>query len=117
MASQALAAGSYQGTISINSPNTAAPITLTVNLTVASIPTPVIAAVQNAASYALGGVSPGENIYIKGTGIGPATLTVAAPSATGPYPTTLGNTQVFFGSVAAPVLYVSATATSVMVPV
>ncbi|MGO9257220.1 MAG: BACON domain-containing protein [Bryobacteraceae bacterium] len=116
VASQALAAGNYQGTISINSPNTAAPITLTVNVAVASIPTPVIAAVQNAASYALGGVSPGENIYIKGTGIGPATLTVAAPSATGPYPTALGNTQVFFGSVAAPVLYVSATATSVMVP-
>ena len=116
VATQTLAAGNYTGTIAINSPNATSTLNLTVNLTVASIPTPVITAVQNAASYAIGGVSPGENIYIKGTGIGPANLTVAAPSAAGVYPTTLANTQVFFGSVAAPILYVSATATSVMVP-
>jgi len=116
VATQSLAAGNYTGTITINSPNAAAPVTLTVNLTVSSIPTPVITAVQNAASYALGGLSPGENVYIAGTGIGPATLTVATPNSSGAYPTTLGNTQVFFGTVAAPILYVSATATSVMVP-
>ena len=116
VASQSLTAGNYTGTVAINSPNIAAPVNITVNLTVASIPTPVITAVQNAASYAIGGVSPGENIYIKGTGIGPATLMVAAPSSSGAYPTNFGNTQVFFGTVAAPILYVSATATSVMVP-
>jgi uncharacterized protein (TIGR03437 family) len=116
VATQSLAAGSYTGTIALASPNVASPVNLTVNLTVSAIPTPVITAVQNAASYAIGGVSPGENIFIKGTGIGPATLTVAAPNTSGAYPTTLANTRVFFGSVAAPILYVSATATSVMVP-
>lgn len=116
VATSSLAAANYTGTIAINSPNATAAVTLTVNLTVATIPTPVITQVQNAGSYGLGGVSPGENIYIAGAGIGPATLTVAAPNSSGVYPTTLANTQVLFDGTPAPILYVSATATSVMVP-
>ena len=47
------------------------------SLTVTAIPKPVISAIANAASYAQGAVSPGENIVIFGSGIGPATLTHA----------------------------------------
>ena len=71
-----LAAGNYTGTIAINSPNsvTQPAATITVNLTVLAVPKPVATAVQNAASALIGPVSPGENIVIYGSGIGPATL-------------------------------------------
>jgi trimeric autotransporter adhesin len=116
VATPTLAAGNYTGTITINSPNAVAPLTLTVNLTVATIPTPVIAAVKNAASYAVGGVAPGENIVIGGTGIGPATLTGLVLTSSGAVATTVANTQVLFDGIAAPIIYVSATQSSVMVP-
>ena len=116
VASQSLAAGNYSGTITITSPNSANPVTLTVNLTVASIPTPVIAAVKNAASYAVGGVAPGENIVIGGTGIGPATLTGLVVNGNGTIATTVANTQILFDGIPAPIIYVSATQSSVMVP-
>jgi hypothetical protein len=51
VASQSLPAGNYTGTITVVSSSSANPVTLTVNLTVASIPTPVVLAVKNAASY------------------------------------------------------------------
>jgi trimeric autotransporter adhesin len=111
-----LAAGNYTGTITINSPNAATPSTITVNLTVATIPTPVIAAVKNAASYAVGGVAPGENIVIGGTGIGPATLTGLALNTNGTVATTVANTQILFDGIPAPIIYVSSTQSSVMVP-
>ena len=116
VASQSLAAGNYTGTIAINSPNASAPVTLTVNLTVATIPTPVVAAVKNAASYAVGGVAPGENIVIGGTGIGPSTLTGLAVNPNGTIATTVAGTQILFDGIAAPIIYVSATQSSVMVP-
>jgi uncharacterized protein (TIGR03437 family) len=110
-------AGSYTGAVTITSPNAVAnpAATITVALTVTAIPKPVISAVANAASYVQGAVSPGENIVIFGSGIGPATLTTPTGTITS-FPTTLGNTQVFFDSIAAPVIYASAGQTSVMVP-
>jgi len=116
VSTQTLVAGNYTGTITVNSPNAVAPATLTVNLTVATIPTPVIAAVKNAASYAVGGVAPGENIVIGGTGIGPATLTGLVLNANGTIATTVANTQILFDGIPAPIVYVSATQSSVMVP-
>ncbi len=74
-------AGNYTGTVNINSTASATTpaASITVNLAVTAVPTPVISAVENAASAMVGnGVSPGENIVIYGTGIGPATLTVGA---------------------------------------
>jgi len=105
----------YSGTITLSSPNLLNPITVPVSLTVTAIPKPVITAVGNAASYATGPVSPGENVTIFGTGIGPATLTSNAP-VNGSFGTTLGSTRVLFDGVAAPIIYASATQTSVMVP-
>ena len=114
---QNLAVGSYSGTVTISSPSSLTPAIIGVSLTVTAVPTPVVTAVANAASWVAGAVSPGENIVIGGTGIGPTPLVqVQQLTSAGRFPTTLGNTQVFFDGIAAPIIYVSATQTSVMVP-
>lgn len=113
---QSLAVGNYSGAITISSANILTPVTINVSLTVSAIPTPVLVAVKNAASYVAGAVSPGENIVIGGTGIGPATLAGAQLTSTGQLSTNVGNTQVLFDGTPAPIVYASATQTSVMVP-
>jgi uncharacterized protein (TIGR03437 family) len=90
-------------------------LTIPVTLTVTQIPKPVVSAVGNAASYATGGIAPGENIVIFGTGVGPAAIASGA-IANGIWGTTAGNTRVLFDGVPAPVIYASSTQTSVMVP-
>jgi uncharacterized protein (TIGR03437 family) len=109
------AAGTYTGRIVISSPNASASVTVPVTLVVSAIPKPVISAVANAANYSSGAVSPGENIVIFGSGVGPATLAngVVANNA---FTTNAGNTRVLFDNVAAPIIYASAGQTSVMVP-
>jgi len=111
-----LTAGTYIGTITISSASSVNPVTVTVNLAVSAIPTPVISAIANAGSYATGAVSPGENIVIFGTGIGPATIAAGTLTSSNAFSTTAGNTQVTFDGVAAPVIYASSGQTSVMVP-
>jgi uncharacterized protein (TIGR03437 family) len=65
----------------------------------------------------VGGVAPGENIVIGGTGIGPATLTGLAVNTGGTSLATLvANTQILFDNIPAPIIYVSSTQSSVMVP-
>jgi uncharacterized protein (TIGR03437 family) len=113
---QGLAAGSYTGTITITSPSALSAATVNVSLSVTSVPTPVIVAIKDAASYASGGVAPGENIVIGGTGIGPATLVGLQLDAKGTVSTNVAGTQVLFDNVPAPIVYVSSTQTSVMVP-
>jgi uncharacterized protein (TIGR03437 family) len=110
-----LTAGNYTANIVIAATNAQASVTIPVTLTVGQIPTPVVSAIGNAANYATGAVSPGENIVIFGTGIGPAALVHAAVSNNA-FPTIAGQTQVLFDGVAAPVIYASAGQTSVMVP-
>ncbi len=110
-----LAAGTYSGTVTVTSSNSLTPLSIPVNLTVTAIPAPVINAIGNAASYAVGAVSPGENIVIFGTNVGPTPLATGTVTA-GAFTTVAGNTQVLFDGVAAPVLYASAGQTSVMVP-
>jgi uncharacterized protein (TIGR03437 family) len=113
---QGLAAGKYTGTVLIASVNAIAATPVQVTLTVTQTPKPVITSIKNGASYFLGAVSPGENVTMMGTGIGPATLTLAGLDSNGLVATTVANTQVMFDNVAAPIIYVSATQTSVIVP-
>jgi uncharacterized protein (TIGR03437 family) len=115
VAPASLAAGKYAGSVVIASAYALVTTTVQVTLTVAAIPTPVAASVANAASYATGAVSPGENIVIFGTGVGPADL-VQATVVNNVFPTLVGATRVLFDGIAAPVLYASAQQTSVMVP-
>jgi uncharacterized protein (TIGR03437 family) len=110
-----LTAGTYTGRIVITSPNTLVSTSVNVTLTVIAIPQPVVTAVANAANYATGAVSPGENIVIFGTGVGPAVLTKPT-GVTNLFPSLVGNTRVLFDGTAAPIIYASATQTSVMVP-
>jgi uncharacterized protein (TIGR03437 family) len=75
-----------------------------------------IGAVANAASSVAGPIAPGEVVTVYGTGIGPATLTQFSLLPSGYFPTTVGGTSVTFNSVAAPVIYASATAVAAVVP-
>jgi uncharacterized protein (TIGR03437 family) len=111
-----LAAGNYSGTVTLSSTSTAQTAAVTVSLTVAAVPAPTIGGVANAGSYATGSVAPGENIVIFGAGIGPSTLAGLQVTSSGSVATTVANTQVTFDGIAAPVVYVSAAQTSVIVP-
>ncbi|MDE3196365.1 MAG: hypothetical protein KGN84_08475, partial [Acidobacteriota bacterium] len=109
-----LTPGSYTGAVSVT-PSTAgaSPQTISVSLTVIPPPTPVVSAVLSSASYQSGFVAPGEFVTLFGATLGPDTLTV--PPA-GTFPRTLGGTTVMFDGIPAPILYASATQTSVQVP-
>jgi uncharacterized protein (TIGR03437 family) len=111
-----LPAGTYSGTVTIASTSATETATLMVSMTVAAAPTPTIGGVANAGSYVTGSVAPGENIVIFGTGLGPATLAGLQLTSSGTVATTVANTQVTFDGIAAPVVYASATQTSVIVP-
>jgi uncharacterized protein (TIGR03437 family) len=115
IATAGLTAGTYTGRIVITSPNALVVANIPVTLNVAAVPQPVVSDVKNAASYSTGAVSPGENVWIGGTGLGPATLVSATP-VNNVFPTLVGATRVLFDGTAAPIIYASATQTSVMVP-
>ena len=82
-------------------------------------PKPVFTAAStvNAASFIGGGISPGEIISIFGTNVGPATpVPNTGFDAGGSLPTNLGDVNVFFGGVLAPLFYVSSGQLNVQVP-
>ena len=68
------------------------------------------------ASYRTGPVSPGEIITLSGANLGPATLTTARLNAQGRIATELAGFQAFFDGIAAPIVYVSANQSAVIVP-
>jgi len=70
----------------------------------------------NAASFQPGSVAPGEIITIFGLEIGPPSLTTLQLTPAGRVSTLLGDTQVFFDGIAAPLIYVSANQISAVVP-
>jgi uncharacterized protein (TIGR03437 family) len=81
-------------------------------------PNPIaVSSVTNSASGVAGPIAPGEIIAIKGTGLGPATgLSFTVNPTTGLVDSTLGGTQVFFGSYPAPITYASAAQINAIVP-
>ena len=112
-----LAAGNYTGTITIASGNQngAQSASVTVKLVVTTAPTPVIAAVTNAASGFAGAISPGEEVAIYGTNFGPTSV-VSATLTNNAFPNTLSNTQVLFDGTPAPIIAVTNGQINVMVP-
>jgi uncharacterized protein (TIGR03437 family) len=70
----------------------------------------------NAASYSSGTISPGEIVDIFGSGLGPAVAVSSTVDASGKLPSTLGGVQVFVNGFAAPIVFVSATQVSAIVP-
>ena len=79
-------------------------------------PSAAITSVANSASNAAGAISPGEIITIFGSLLGPSTLVVNGPNATGAYPTQVGGTTVSINGTAAPMIYASATQVAAVVP-
>lgn len=110
-----LTAGACNGTVTIKSPGMQSQV-INVVLNVSAAPAPVITAVVNGASWAPGPIAPGEIVTIGGTNIGPATLTNYILNANNTFATTVADTTVFFDNVAAPIIYVSSTQASVVVP-
>jgi uncharacterized protein (TIGR03437 family) len=113
-----LTAGLYQGTITIAGAGIATGTTnIAVSLTITTpVILPSITSVENAASFATGPVAPGEIVSIFGTDLGPATPVGLTLDSTGKVSTNIGNTQVFFNGIAAPLTYVSATQINCVVP-
>lgn len=112
-----MAAGTYQGTIAVANVRLGERKVVAVDLTIAggggNVPSNGIV---SAATFAGGGVSPGLIVTIFGSAIGPAALTTAQVSAQGLLMNILAETRVLFDGVAAPLVYVSATQLSAIVP-
>ena len=84
-------------------------------------PPATILSVVNAASGATGAVAPGEVVILNGITIGPSPTASNVIPASGRVGSSLANVSVTFnygsgGSIAAPILYCSASQTSVIVP-
>ena len=112
------AAGSLP--ITITTPTAASPSATTLASTFqVYFPGPQVLAVTDAASYAIGNVSPGEMITIYGLGLGPASgvsLTVSDPIATSLPASTAAATSVSIDGKPAPLLYTSENQVSCIVP-
>ena len=85
-------------------------------LSTAVAPSPQLAAVVNAASYAGGTVSPGELVTIFGTQMGPPSLINGVFDSTDVLFHYLSGIQVFFNDVSSPLVYVSNNQVSAIVP-
>jgi uncharacterized protein (TIGR03437 family) len=106
--------GVYDGIIALSSTDaTNSPQSVAVRLIVQSS-TPIFTAshILNAATLAPGPLAPGSLFTITGTNLAIATLR----SSSTPLPTSIGETSVSFGGIAAPLLYVSATQINGQVP-
>jgi uncharacterized protein (TIGR03437 family) len=109
------AAGAFTFTAQVSdSMNATASSTL--SLTIVQVPVFSANGILNAASYAAGGVAPGEMITIFGSGLGPATLAPMQTDARGYVSTSLGGTQVLFDGTPAPLIYSLAGQVSAIVP-
>jgi len=89
--------------------------------TTATIQPPPIAfsstSIVNASSFQGGAVSPGEMVTIFGTSLGPVSLAYLQVDPTGKFLiSTIGNTQVQFDGISAPLIYTSAGQLSAIVP-
>jgi uncharacterized protein (TIGR03437 family) len=109
-----LQAGIYTGSISIASAASNSPQTVAVTLNVLAAPSPTVLAVANAASWAFGAVAPGEIVVIGGTNFGADADLRLTPQ--GKVATKLGDTEVLFDNLPAPLVYVRANQIGAVVP-
>ena len=79
-------------------------------------PPAAILGIQNGASQVSGPVVPGEVLILTGLTIGPSPTSSAVVPASGKVGGSLGGASVTFNGTAAPILYTSASQTSVLVP-
>ena len=111
-----LTAGSYSGSIAVAGAGGATgSTTISVSLAVTA-PLPTITQISNAASYVSGSISPGELITIFGSALGPTAPVQLTLTSAGTVSTNIGNVQVLVNGVACPLIYVSSTQVSAVVP-
>jgi uncharacterized protein (TIGR03437 family) len=111
-----LTPGTYQGDILVTAAGASnSPQKISVSLVV-KLATPRIQSVLNAASGVSVGVSPGEVVTISGSALGPAAPVPLHPAPSGLIDTTLAGTRVWFDSTAAPLVFVSGSQVSAVVP-
>jgi uncharacterized protein (TIGR03437 family) len=111
-----LAAGTYNGTITLTPSGGAAASVVNVSLTVGAQVVPTLTNVINAASGVNGNVSPGEIVSIFGIGLGPVSPAGLTLNAQGNVTTTLAGVSVSFNGILAPLTYVSSTQINAIVP-
>ena len=108
-----LAAGVYNGTVTISSPGAGQTVQIPVSLTVGGA-RPTIREFTNGGSGA--DFAPGSLMIVLGTNLGPSNLTVASLNGSTQLPTSLSGAQVFINNIAAPLLLASSTQVYAMVP-
>ena len=114
-----LTANTYQGRISVTAAGASnSPQSISVSLVVtgAAVPTVTISSITNSGTSIQGPIAPGELFTIKGTNLGPTIGASFSVNAAGGVNPALAGTQVMVGSVAAPVLYTSATQINAIAP-
>lgn len=109
-----LAAGVYNGTVTVSSPGAGQTIQIPVTLTIGGAK-PTIRELSNGAGL-LKDFAPGSTMFIFGLDLGPSSPVVASLSGTRQLPQILSGVQVFMNNIAAPLLSVSATQVQAMVP-
>jgi uncharacterized protein (TIGR03437 family) len=111
-----LTPGTYQGDVLVTAAGASnSPQKISVSLVV-KLATPRIQSVLNSASGVSVGVSPGEVVTISGSALGPAAPVSLHPAPSGLVDTTLAGTRVWFDSTAAPLVFVSDSQVSAVVP-
>jgi uncharacterized protein (TIGR03437 family) len=112
-----LSPGNYTGVVSVNSSAAGnSPQRINVAFTVSAISAPALTAFVNAASFQPGPAAPGMIFTIGGTAMGPATLTTLQLTPDRKVSTRLAETRILFDGIEAPLIYVSATQSSGVVP-
>ncbi|MFN0103412.1 MAG: SBBP repeat-containing protein [Bryobacteraceae bacterium] len=112
-----LAAGNYEGTLTVNNTRLGSRTVIAVILTVGSAGGTVPEnGVVSAATFSGGAVAPGLLVTIFGSGLGPTALTTAQVTSQGALASTLAETRVLFDGTAASLVYVSAGQLSAIVP-
>lgn len=79
------------------------------------VPRPRVTAVANAASYAAA-VAPGQIVTVWGSGMGPDKLAGPAVDGNGMVTNTVAGARILFDGIPAPLIYVSASQSSAVVP-
>jgi uncharacterized protein (TIGR03437 family) len=109
-------AGTYTFTVQVtDSANATASKQFSLTIYPAGTVSVYLGGIVNSASYAGGGVSPGEVVTIFGAGLGPNTA-AGLQVSNGSVTTSLAGVQILFGGVAAPLIYVQASQASAVVP-
>ena len=110
-----LAPGAYSGTVAIQPAFNAPPVFVPITLTVTGA-TPLVNSIVNGASFTGSTVAPGEIITIFGAGMGPAVLQGLKLTPAGTVDTNVSDVRVWFDDQPAPLIYVSSTQISAIVP-